>query len=230
VERLKSFVRLNRAAVVTAAITVGLAWVAFPFLIGLNGVVGAVLAGLVIAAAFGIYRLLTGTDVAWHEQLAPGRLAFSAIAGLVVVGLAIQVIPFGWDRSNPPVTAEPNWDSPRTRGLVVRACFDCHSNEVDYPWYSKVAPMSWAVQLHVDRARSEVNYSEWDKPQDEADESAEAVIDGEMPPAYYTRFAHPEARLSDVQLQQLIAGLETTFASGDGDEGEEEEEEEEDDD
>lgn len=139
---------------------------------------------------------------------------------LVVVGLAIQAVPFGRDRSNPPVTAEPAWDSPRTRELVVRACFDCHSNEVSYPWYSRVAPMSWAVQLHVDAGRSEVNYSEWDKPQKEADESAETVIDGEMPPAYYTRFAHSEARLGQAELRDLIAGLEATFGSEDRDDRE----------
>lgn len=227
-ERLKSFVSLNRAAIVVAALMLGLAWVAFPILIGLNGVVGVVLGGLVIGVALGIYRLVTGPHVAWRERLVMGRLAFSVVAGLVVVGLAIQLIPFGWDRSNPRVTAEPNWDSPETRELVVRTCFDCHSNEVDYPWYSRVAPMSWAVQLHVDGGRSEVNYSEWDKPQKEADESAETVIDGEMPPAYYTRFGHPEARLSDAELQQLIDGLEATFGSEDDDERGEEDDEDDD--
>jgi hypothetical protein len=229
VERLKSFVRLNQAVIVAAGLMLGLAWVTFPILIGLNGVVGVVLGGLVIVAAFGIYRLVTGPHVVWHERLAPGRMAFSGVVGLLAVGLAIQLIPFGWDRSNPPVTAEPNWDSPETRELVVRACFGCHSNEVDYPWYSRVAPMSWAVQLHVDEGRSEVNYSEWDKPQKEADESAETVIEGEMPPPYYTRFAHPEARLSDAELQRLIDGLEATFGSEDDDERGEDEEEDDDD-
>ncbi len=80
--------------------------------------------------------------------------------------------------------------------------------------------MSWAVQLHVDEGRSKVNYSEWDKPQEEADESAETVIDGEMPPAYYTRFTHSEARLSEAELQDLIAGLKATFGSENGHEGE----------
>lgn len=220
-EGLKSFVRFNRVAVGAAALMLGLAWLGLQVLVGLNGVVGFFLAGLVIAATLGIYRLVTGPDVAWDEQLAPGRLAMSCAVGLVVIGLAIQLIPFGWDRSNPPVTAEPNWDSLETRELVVRACFDCHSNEVIYPWYSRVAPMSWAVQLHVDQGRSEVNFSEWDRPQKEADESAETVIDGEMPPAYYTRLAHPEARLSDAELQQLVSGLEATFGSDDGDEQDE---------
>ena len=220
-ERLKAFVRLNQAVVVVATVIVGLAWLAFPFLIGLNGVAGVGLALLVFGTTLGVYRLLTGPQAAWHERLALGRLSLSALAGLIAVALVIQAVPYGWDRSNPPVTAEPAWDSPQTRELVVRACFDCHSNEVDYPWYSRIAPMSWAVQLHVDQGRSEVNYSEWDKPQDEADESAETVIDGEMPPAYYTRFTHSDARLTEAELRQLIDGLEATFGYHDGDERDE---------
>ena len=73
---------------------------------------------------------------------------------LAVVAVAVQAVPFGRDHSNPPITAEPTWDSPRTRDLTVRACFACLSNEVQYPWYSQIAPMSWAVQLHVEQGRA----------------------------------------------------------------------------
>ena len=117
----------------------------------------------------------------------------------------------------PPVTAEPEWDSPRTRELAARACFDCHSNEVDYPWYSKIAPMSWAVQRHVDNGRGKVNYSEWDQPQDDADESAETVREGEMPPAYYTLLANSDAKLTDAEKQELIDGFEATPGTSNGD-------------
>ena len=49
----------------------------------------------------------------------------------VVVGgfLLIQLIPYGRNHTNPPVVQEPQWDSPQTRELAVRACYDCHSNE-----------------------------------------------------------------------------------------------------
>jgi len=102
----------------------------------------------------------------------------------------------------------------------VRACFDCHSNEVDYPWYSRIAPASWAVQLHVEQGRDKVNYSEWDRPQEKADESAETVEDGEMPPTYYTLLTHDAARLTDAERQDLIDGLIATFGT-EGDEHEE---------
>ncbi len=135
---------------------------------------------------------------------------------LIVVGLAIQAVPYGRDHTNPPITGEPAWDSPVTRDLTVRACFDCHSNEVEYPWYSQIAPVSWAVQAHIDSGRSKVNYSEWDQPQKKADKSAETVIDGEMPPAYFTRFTHAEARLTETERQQLIDGLLATFGGEGG--------------
>ena len=59
---------------------------------------------------------------------------------LIGAFLLIQVIPYGRDHSNAPVTAEPAWNSPRTRELAVAACFDCHSNETEWPWYTK----TWA--------------------------------------------------------------------------------------
>src|SRR5688572_25353985 len=82
----------------------------------------------------------------------------------VLVGIfgLMQLIPYGRTHSNPPTIAEPKWDSPRTRELAVRACFDCHSNHTKWPWYANVAPMSWAVQFDVEVAREVVNYSEWD--------------------------------------------------------------------
>ena len=146
--------------------------------------------------------------------------------GLVVIFgglLAIQLVPYGRDHDNPPVVAEPSWDSPQTLDLAVRACFDCHSNETVWPWYSNVAPVSWLVQRDVDEGREELNYSEWNRPQEEAEESAETVLDGSMPlPSYL--LTHPDARLTDAELAILSDGLAATFG-GEGDGGDEEEEE-----
>jgi len=75
--------------------------------------------------------------------------------------------------------------------------------------------MSWAVALHVAAGREAVNFSEWDRPQHEAEESAETVREGEMPPAYYTRFTHREARPTDAELQELAAGLRATIGDED---------------
>jgi hypothetical protein len=134
-------------------------------------------------------------------------------AGIVVVLLvvAIQLIPYGRDHTNPPVTAEPAWDSPDTRASAVTACFDCHSNETEWPWYTNVAPMSWLVQRDVDEGRETLNFSEWDRPQsEEIDEVGEIVIEGEMPPTQYT-LIHRDASLSDEERQALAEGLETTM-------------------
>lgn len=137
-------------------------------------------------------------------MLSPGgRRTLIAVA---VVFVGIQLVPYGRDHTNPPVRREPPWASSQTRDLVVRACFDCHSNQTVWPWYAHVAPVSWLVQRDVDVGRRKVNYSEWDRPQKEAAESAETVLKGTMPPWYY-----PWARLSPAERQALVRGLEATF-------------------
>ena len=128
---------------------------------------------------------------------------------LIGAFLLIQVIPYGRDHTNPPVTAEPAWDSPRTRELAVAACFDCHSNGTEWPWYTNVAPMSWLSQHDVEEGRHALNFSEWDRPQ-EADDVGEVIREGGMPPLYYG-ITHSGARLSDAEKARLIAGLEATF-------------------
>lgn len=83
--------------------------------------------------------------------------------------------------------------------------------------------MSWLLTKHVDDGRDELNFSEWGaRRQDEADEAAEAVRDGEMPPWDYL-LAHPEARLSAAEERELIDGLVATFGDKEQDEDEEEE-------
>jgi hypothetical protein len=130
------------------------------------------------------------------------------LLGVAVLSLLVQIVPYGRDHANPPVRREPAWDSPRTRELTVRACFDCHSNQTVWPWYSNLAPASWLVQRDVHVGRLKVNFSEWDRPQEEADESAETVQDGTMPPWYY-----PWGRLSPEERTALIRGLQATFGN-----------------
>ena len=135
------------------------------------------------------------------------------LLGLLILFIIIQFIPYGRDHTNPAVVAEPAWDSAVTRDLAVRACFDCHSNETEWAWYSNIAPVSWLVQQHVDEGREELNFSEWHLPQ-EADEAAETVREGSMPTRDYL-LLHPEARLSDEELMMLIDGLVATFGDDD---------------
>lgn len=134
------------------------------------------------------------------------------LVGLVGILLLIQLIPYGRDHSNPPIVREPNWDGPRTRALTVRACFDCHSNETRWPWYSHVAPVSWLLQWDVEEGRRVVNFSEWHRPYEEARESAETVTEGEMPPWYYV-ILHPPAKLSAAETEELVRGLTATFGT-----------------
>lgn len=138
------------------------------------------------------------------------RLLRVGAVGLLIVAVAIQLVPYGRDHTNPPVTMEASFDSAATRELARRACYDCHSNETEWPWYTHVAPVSWLIQDHVDEGRAELNFSEWDKPQPEAHEAAEVLAEGEMPPWSYT-LGHPEAQLTEAETRQLTAGLSASF-------------------
>ncbi len=133
-----------------------------------------------------------------------------SLAWIVGVFLVMQLVPYGRTHSNPPVKQEPPWDSPRTRELAVRACFDCHSNQTRWPWYADVAPFSWVVQRDVDAARDVINFSAWSSSQELSAASGQSVITGNMPPAKY-RMAHPEANLSHEETVELARGLDATL-------------------
>jgi mono/diheme cytochrome c family protein len=139
-------------------------------------------------------------------------LRWSAI-GFVLLLVAMQLVPYGRDHTNPAVSQSIAWDSPRTEELAQRACYDCHSNETTWPWYSNVAPGSWLIQSDVEEGRRKLNFSEWDQVPRAAREAVETVREGEMPPWYYT-VLHPNAKLSDQEKQDLIDGFRATFSTG----------------
>ena len=141
------------------------------------------------------------------------------VLGVVALALLIQILPIGKNHTNPAVIAEPAWDSPQTRALAQRACFDCHSNETVWPWYSNIAPVSWLVYRDVQEGRQRMNFSEWGVPRQaqgreregfESDEVGEVIRDGEMPPMIYL-VQHPEAALTGAEKEQLIRGLEASL-------------------
>ncbi len=136
------------------------------------------------------------------------RRAFLVLAVLFV---AIQLVPYGRGEVDPPVTKEPTWDSPRTRELAVRACFDCHSRTPVRPWYSHVAPISWLVQHDIEEGREHLDFTAWDQPQRDAHEAAETIEEGEMPPELYLPL-HPEAQLSAAEKSELMNGLNASLA------------------
>lgn len=140
------------------------------------------------------------------------------IGTIVLIGvglfLLIQLVPYGRNHTNPAVAQEPAWDSSQTRALAQRACFDCHSNETTWPWYSNVAPVSWLLQHDVEDGRRTLNFSEWNRRQRGADEAAKTVQNGSMPRWFYIPL-HPQANLSAADKAALIKGLQATFGSGD---------------
>ncbi len=139
------------------------------------------------------------------KRLFIGGLAIGAGAFL-----AIQLVPYGRNHTNPPVLSEPTWDSPQTRDLAQRACFDCHSNETVWPWYSNVAPISWLVQHDVEEGRQKLNFSTWAQGGgEEAHEMTEVIAEGEMPMPIFL-LTHPEARLTAAEKQALMNGLQAT--------------------
>jgi mono/diheme cytochrome c family protein len=114
---------------------------------------------------------------------------------------------------NPAVVSEPQWDSPRTRELAKRACFDCHSNETIWPWYTNIVPVSTLLRNDVQEGRAIMNFSEWNLPQEiknEPGDVAEVILEGEMPLPNYL-LMHPSARLTDQERQELAQGLQATF-------------------
>ena len=133
------------------------------------------------------------------------------VLGMAVVFAALQLVPYGWRHSNPPVTEAVAWASPEAEQLARGACYDCHSNETDWPVYAYVAPMSWLVRRDVEAGRDELNFSEGD---DDFDDAAEAIEDGSMPPRQY-RLMHSDARLTADEKATLIATLELMDESED---------------
>jgi len=130
---------------------------------------------------------------------------------LVVVFALLQLT--NPSRTNPPIVPghdvwATNTPPPQIAALLRAACYDCHSYETKWPWYSRVAPMSWLIASDVTDGRAHVNFSDW--PHDHPDWAARRWEDiseelgyKEMPPAKYT-LMHPEARLTDGQRKELI--------------------------
>jgi hypothetical protein len=144
------------------------------------------------------------------------------LVGALGAFVLIQLVPYGRDHTNPPVTQAAAFAPGPGLELARGACFDCHSNETAWPWYTNIAPASWLVQRDVEGGRETVNFSEWDRPQPEVDELLEVIRDGDMPPTSYT-LIHPEARLTDAQRATLLDAMRRMLRDSppiaEGDEG-----------
>lgn len=130
--------------------------------------------------------------------------------GLVAVLIIIQF--FGIDKENPPVDASKEFMAltappADVADLIKASCYDCHSHETKYPWYTNVAPLSWWIGHHIEEGRAELNFSQWgdypaEKAAHKAEESAEEIEEKHMPLKSYL-ITHGEARLTKEQRERL---------------------------
>ncbi|MEO8395796.1 MAG: heme-binding domain-containing protein [Chloroflexota bacterium] len=139
-------------------------------------------------------------------------LSIGAIVALVII---VQIIPWGsvfpaFAQTNPPVSTQIQWDSPRTERLVRSACYDCHSNETVWPWYAKITPVSWLVAHDTNEGRQNLNFSTQSADQINPNELIEQIQRGDMPKSPYP-LMHPDAALSTEQKADLIAGLQASL-------------------
>jgi hypothetical protein len=136
------------------------------------------------------------------------------IVGVAVVVFALLQLT-NPARINPPVVRDMMADNPappEVAAMLRSACYDCHSDETRWPFYSHIAPVSWTVASDVREGRQHVNLSEW--PQDpkaaakKFEHMSDEVDDGGMPLAKYT-LIHRDARLTDAQKKQLVQWLDS---------------------
>lgn len=135
---------------------------------------------------------------------------------LIIVVAALGLMQF-WPLSfsNPATISTPNWDSEETKHLAERACFDCHSHETEWPWYSKIVPIANLVVKDVENGRAVFNFSDWEATcctETQIDAMAETVNKEEMPLPYYL-IIHPEAELTIEERGALVNGLIATMRS-----------------
>lgn len=122
------------------------------------------------------------------------------VLGLMTLLLIAQLIPTG--KTNPEVTAEFS-ENQSLKAIFKRSCYDCHSNETNWPWYSDVAPISWLVVHDVKEGRKHLNFSTWNdlppkKKEHKKEEILEQIEKGEMPMTLYT-FIHRNAKLLEAE-------------------------------
>ncbi|RYZ24352.1 MAG: cytochrome C [Chitinophagaceae bacterium] len=99
--------------------------------------------------------------------------------------------------------------SPQVTAILEKACFDCHSNNTRYPWYSNIQPFGWWLQHHVDEGKRALNFDEFRgynarRQVKKMEETIEQVKKGEMPLDSYT-WIHKDAKLTDGERRALSA-------------------------
>jgi hypothetical protein len=163
---------------------------------------------------------MAGSHPESSDEAAPAprwrRALLWSLGAVAAVAIGIQLVPYGWWHENPPVAQAAPWPDAESEAIARESCYACHSNETDWPAYSYVAPMSWLVRYDVESGRDELNFSDWARFADEADDAAEAVLDGEMPLGRYT-VVHRDAQLTEAERDVLVTALAQMAGDGGGD-------------
>jgi hypothetical protein len=135
------------------------------------------------------------------------KLRLALALGLVFVG--IQAFPP--ERRNAPLVGGAGLEAavrvpPAVSSLLRRSCYDCHSQEVRWPWWSRVAPASWLIASDVAAARHAMDFSRWDpsRGREKLDGVCELARTGEMPPGRYT-VVHRGTRLSKTEAELVCS-------------------------
>lgn len=133
---------------------------------------------------------------------------------VAVLFLGIQFLPL-YPRTNPSVDPSLAMESqldvhPQVAKLIDRSCRDCHSNNTKWPWYSRIAPAAWLIGRDVQKARAEMNFSEWTEQAGQKLEKAMGLLmascvdvnAGRMPKPQYV-FLHSEASLNTAEKTEF---------------------------
>ena len=134
---------------------------------------------------------------------------------VLLVLLGIQFIPV--KKTNPIITQDIQAPA-EVKNILRNSCYNCHSNETKWPWYSNFAPISWMIINDVDDARNKMNFSTWNKISFEKKEELkkdlwDEVRQEDMPPTLYT-YVHPESKL-DILQKNIIKKWITGTGMGD---------------
>lgn len=131
---------------------------------------------------------------------------------LAILFLGIQSLRI--DKTTQPIDPKKDFisltiPSENISNTLKIACYDCHSNQPSFPWYTNVAPVSWWIKNHIDEGSKHLNFSEWGtytekKKNHKLDECVEMIEGDEMPMYSYT-LMHKEAKLTLEQKTELVA-------------------------
>ncbi len=138
------------------------------------------------------------------------RKKYVIIIVIVIIAL-IQVIRI--NTVTPEINPEKDFLSvtqapPEIANILTTSCYDCHSYQTKYPWYSQIAPVSWLLGNHINKGRKHLNFSTWadytaDKQISKKEKIVEEIEESGMPLKSYT-IIHSDAKLTDASRQVLI--------------------------